>query len=654
MHMFGSDARSDASDLSGACTTNSVHSGASPSVGEMGEVGFWGLGGGYSPDPKMLVRERQQEQVFARGDSLMASGQSYQSLNQYNLSVHQGRLVPLPVQQQQQQQQQQVVVPGAPRFVQQPYFSSQPGGSEEGYGRTMPGGVRLGAYLQHQHQAQQQKNGMRQQSLLGSKKGPRTPIYSDNVLVDLYSLEDASFEDIIVKSCKAILREAPRNTLKAVELANFLRSRVGSDVLARIREKWGGLLVLLERHTTRFRVDRIPKNDMVSLISSSDSLSSIQPTAAYPPNGGVPTAFSSSSAAASQQAPLAHVFQHGQQTNQIVSQHQNVVWVSTAPLTEEFPGSSTSTGNLQSLNRSDGCGSSIGSSAASTSTTVTKNLVVGRGKPPGSMQGLVLDAENRSMDIFIGNLPTNRSNEQFVDEFSRYGEIEELSSFHENGTCGVVIKFATIEQSVGAKQRISKLPQFVGHVMFAHPQGQVMQQQQQHHQQQLQQKNSPIFVPGISAQHFAAASSAAGGGDSPMAFAPFEGPPGFHANSFSLTALDSIRPVLDGSANSSGLQFSRPVINRLVDSMFSFTDKWIADPVLDSPYVSLLVSELQDGRCCSLFHLASIIPNVTGLEINMLALKAMCLSYPQSFQVRGIQVALPSIDMSPTRTSAWF
>jgi hypothetical protein len=41
---------------------------------------------------------------------------------------------------------------------------------------------------------------------------------------------------------------------------------VGTEALARIREKWGGLLSLLEKHAATFRVDRIPKNDKVTLI----------------------------------------------------------------------------------------------------------------------------------------------------------------------------------------------------------------------------------------------------------------------------------------------------------------------------------------------------------------------------------------------------
>ena len=88
-------------------------------------------------------------------------------------------------------------------------------------------------------------------------------------LLNLCGLEDSSVEDIVAKSCRDILIDAASHSLKAVELANTLRARVGTEVLAHIRERWGGLLSLLERHTHVFRVERIPKNDLVTLVGGS-------------------------------------------------------------------------------------------------------------------------------------------------------------------------------------------------------------------------------------------------------------------------------------------------------------------------------------------------------------------------------------------------
>jgi hypothetical protein len=79
------------------------------------------------------------------------------------------------------------------------------------------------------------------------------------------ALDDRAIENVIATNCHHILLDAAEHSLKAVELANTLRARVGTEVLAIVREKWGGLLSLLERHPDKFLVERIPKNDRVSL-----------------------------------------------------------------------------------------------------------------------------------------------------------------------------------------------------------------------------------------------------------------------------------------------------------------------------------------------------------------------------------------------------
>lgn len=56
-----------------------------------------------------------------------------------------------------------------------------------------------------------------------------------------------------------------RFLVKAVELANTLRARMGTDALASVRSRFGGLLTLLDRHPTCFHVQRIPKADSVAL-----------------------------------------------------------------------------------------------------------------------------------------------------------------------------------------------------------------------------------------------------------------------------------------------------------------------------------------------------------------------------------------------------
>lgn len=78
-------------------------------------------------------------------------------------------------------------------------------------------------------------------------------------------MDSVSLEDVISHACVDILQEAGQHSLKAVELANTLRARVGTEPLGRVRELWGGLLALLEMHPRLFKVERIPKNDVVSL-----------------------------------------------------------------------------------------------------------------------------------------------------------------------------------------------------------------------------------------------------------------------------------------------------------------------------------------------------------------------------------------------------
>ena len=65
--------------------------------------------------------------------------------------------------------------------------------------------------------------------------------------------------------------ELTRSRVQAVELANMLRARMGTETLAAVREHHGGLLALLERHPSTFRVTRIPKNDCVALVTGASS-----------------------------------------------------------------------------------------------------------------------------------------------------------------------------------------------------------------------------------------------------------------------------------------------------------------------------------------------------------------------------------------------
>ena len=79
---------------------------------------------------------------------------------------------------------------------------------------------------------------------------------------------NSPIEEKVCSHCQDILSEASTNSLKAVELANTLRARVGTEILANVRVMCGGLLNVLEKYPDIFYVQRISKNDQVSLLSS--------------------------------------------------------------------------------------------------------------------------------------------------------------------------------------------------------------------------------------------------------------------------------------------------------------------------------------------------------------------------------------------------
>jgi hypothetical protein len=76
-------------------------------------------------------------------------------------------------------------------------------------------------------------------------------------------------EVLVVAHTQEILAGASERALKAVDLANALRSRVGVAVLARVRTHRGGLLSLLERHNDVLEVFRVPKHDVCAVWKSS-------------------------------------------------------------------------------------------------------------------------------------------------------------------------------------------------------------------------------------------------------------------------------------------------------------------------------------------------------------------------------------------------
>jgi hypothetical protein len=81
----------------------------------------------------------------------------------------------------------------------------------------------------------------------------------------------------VVKAAIEVLSQAASSSLKAVELANTLRARVGIESLGQIRERWGGLLALLEKYPDVFRVNRVHLGEsVVTLIASEKTLANLK------------------------------------------------------------------------------------------------------------------------------------------------------------------------------------------------------------------------------------------------------------------------------------------------------------------------------------------------------------------------------------------
>ena len=259
----------------------------------------------------------------------------------------------------------------------------------------------------HVHHMQQQQQ---QPSLEHSHKPHGPP------LLNLCGLEDASVEDIVAKSCRDILIEAASHSLKAVELANTLRARVGTEVLAHIRERWGGLLSLLERHAHIFRVERIPKNDLVTLVNGGGVTSA---TTHPPPAGSQASALiRSSSRVASSPGFTAQSQiqgdQHGLGQGSFYNNSGGQLHCASAPPTLAL---------AQGLHRTQSppaTSSGMGqySQHYSGGSNLGGEYIVMNGGAGSSGEGTV------SRCLHVGNVPANMTETQLLRELERYGDVD--------------------------------------------------------------------------------------------------------------------------------------------------------------------------------------------------------------------------------------
>ena len=418
--------------------------------------------------------------------------------------------------------------------------------------------------------------------------------------------QEETIEDVVIRNCFAILEDAASHSLKAVELANTLRARIGTEILADVRERCGGLLALLEHQPDIFIVRRIPKNDFVCLINSEEgnNIRSMELATGYA-KGGL----------------------------------------------DDMPS-------------------------------------------PGS-EGQV------SRCLHVGNVPANLTEAQLYVEFERFGELEGLKVVTQRSRRFAFVTFATIEQAVAAKQRITKLAPWKSAISFAHKESiaaahlsgigsgqtspvsqgvrtltppmpssaplrhnQQMHQQQHHLQQEQNQQHQNQHVNHhsnpYSQQHQGQQWSSQGGvmhgrsSYSPTAqyeeyttsmqsmrgyeepnYAPREATQTHHGQQG-----QHCQQVKHGL---NGLHGQCPILQKLCDDTYTPSCPWPADYVADMPFVSACVAQLQQfGGSTSVSKLRGFLRNRIAASDNVksVPLKALLAAYPHLFELRGNHVSL--------------
>lgn len=186
-----------------------------------------------------------------------------------------------------------------------------------------------------------------------------------------------------------------------------------------MREKWGGLLSLLERHPDRFVVERIPKNDRVSLATASN-----MERATDSGNAGA-TGISTAGGAESVgngSVPVTH------------STSGDVVdGTAVAPIRIGEDGKEIEEGVEESADMDE-------------------------------------DMSNASRCLHVGNVPVGYTEVQLMREFEKFGTLEglKLISQKNNVRRFAFVTFKTVAQAMTAKHCLSKVYPWKSAISFAH------------------------------------------------------------------------------------------------------------------------------------------------------------------------------------------
>lgn len=402
---------------------------------------------------------------------------------------------------------------------------------------------------------------------------------------------------------------------------------VGTEALARIREKWGGLLALLEKHGSSFRVDRIPKNDKVTLLPGQLEL-----TAATSLVG-------------------AHRIEAGDGTGE--------AFLSAAQ------GSSTSSGALNG-NSSNSSSATRCLHVGNVPANMTESQLVREFEKFGQLEGLKLVSQRNGTRRFA--FVTFQAVDQAVAARHALSKVHPWKS---------AISFAHKDYGGGAgattsgpvhNHSVAKPTQSGGHVSvrptghsnsnsrayagMSEYQASLLYQMQQHSSLNQEGDGTPIMLPhsggipfsygmmpyGASAPLYWMRTPHAQQPVAPFTMqAPFEPQPlvGGHF------ASGSAAPYAQGKG---GVDSSDcPVLQRLCDDTYVPTQPWPSDPTRDQPYCAAVVAQLQQfGGSTTVSKLRGFLRNrISAVDnIKSVPLKAMLVAYPQHFVLDGNYVHL--------------
>lgn len=506
--------------------------------------------------------------------------------------------------------------------------------------------------------------------------------------ISIQNLDERAIENVIATNCYHILIDAADHSLKAVELANTLRARVGTEVLAVVRERWGGLLSLLERHTERFLVERIPKNDRVSLKMKDENNNSTTVVAAE--SGAV--ASNSNVVASTNVEADNHVSMEGESVMPPQSHNsEDDNRQGTNNHDQQLNALQDDDHNIQLSNESfdelTGGGRSL-SNEKDPFGVFSNSLLQQTG-------GYSFDPQNQMQAtrcLHVGNVPSSYTEIQLVREFEKFGQIDGLKLISQkNGNRRFAfVTFKTVAQAVTARHCLSKIHPWKSAISFAHKElvnkvmhgGSMSVSGGVHHNNKTgfygdnstgnnvyKAGNNNMFhsspdrigspQPPGNTPSVPSYSSIVEGHNATVLFPegkPTSPSPNNYRNMNSTTPGGSQQQghhLHNGNNATSGRE--QVVLQRLCDDTYVPTQPWPVDTEVDLPFCRAVVDQIaQFGGSTTVSKLRGFLKHRVGTidNIKSVPLKAMLTAYPSMFKVEGNFVSLVSATNSTSTTTS--